>query len=345
MQKKKIRILPLGYALAMTMLLMIVVIAALITRNHSAPEKLFYSLNTDNELKTYTAYFSLTTIGDAVNYQNKSIDLKYKVTSDDDFIYIEAEPNAAIGYTPIQLYLMDQGLLYKNKTMNHYAELPLYAFNLFFDDVDLNLEELIEIIDWEDEAFQTIVRSNLLQMKTSFNSYTKFSKSSKNNVIVTFDIDALFEILEAVVADMMLHESFESEILSRVSKIYDLYGQNDIIKVFNLDSTIMFGNLVDWTTNFEATFYKRLAEYKTMITDTYSADSTFTIHFTLSKNQIEHITFNSELNYNNCDASEWIEWTYARLPIDTIESPVNYTTQNIEPYIDIIKTHFELNKK
>jgi hypothetical protein len=229
--------------------------------------------------------------------------------------------------------------------MQSYALFPYGEFDKLFGDTTLDLDQLIRIIDWDNPNLKEIIQSNLLQMKTSFNDSTSFAETSKKDIIIKFDSETLFDAIEEIARDMILHESFESEILGRVSKVYDIYSQNDIISRFNLDSTIMFGNLVDWKTSFQDTLFTRLNEYESLFNRTFKEESNFLIHFTISNNSIQHITFNGDLKYKSCDASEWLEWTYSRLPYSPIESPKELKTQNMSPYYTIFKSHFDYDQK
>lgn len=331
----KYRIKPLGFAILLIIFIVVLSVVASFIRQNSASDTLFYA-SEDESQTSYQGYFSLTTMGDAVNYKTKSIDFDFTLTPHEDYLHIAILADGFNG----QIYLEKTRLLYQLDGMDDYYVLSYFALEEALG-YDLNIESFINVVTLDNDVLLDIITSNKLDIKTAINPYISFSDSSNDHIDVFLDLKTTFELTREIGHVLSSDTQFTANLLSRLKMMYDTYQNSTLLSAFNLKSETLFSNLVYWKTDFPLSLEKRTVEIEKSLIQHFNPNSSLVVQFTLVENIINEMTIQSELKYNSCDASEWIECHITKTSYTVLKHPSEYTgfagnLEDLRPLIESI---------
>lgn len=338
---KKYRILPIGFIFFVIGIIIAIISVSLLLRTISPSSKLLYliSKTLDTEQHEFSSTVKISTSGDTVKSSTKDLILKSNISINKKENYFKSTNNLSIDGNAIpgfNVLLADDSLFFKPTESDVWSNLGFEDFHLLFNgdpNFDMEFEKFINIMDLDDPKLKSIFSSNLISFKTHFRDCITYKNSNKNEIIISFTLNHFFDKINFVVDDLLRHKYFEDSIMSRVPKLYSIYGDNSVIEYLNLDSTIMFSNLVKWNNNFEAAIYKRLSEYEQRIYNTFKQNSEVRITFTYDDSEIISSDINLLLYHKSRDATENINIIFEKVKVSDIDTP------NIEDCLKFSEGH------
>ena len=128
----------------------------------------------------------------------------------------------------------------------------------------------------------------------------------------------------------------------RYSRLYDEFGQHPILNNYNLNSRILFNEMVALDNDFYGTLLSKLDSLNQKLSP-FKSDSRFDIIFTFKHQTIEQLTITGLFNYKNFDASEILTLTIEPTTYELNTLPSGEMS-SLKPFVkkiyDTLKTEF-----
>lgn len=340
--KNEFRITAKGYIILICLLFSLILISGFIVRLIMPGNQLIFGLNKElnKEEAAYNIKLDFQTQGDAVLYKDKHLKVNSTLFLDSEKLYLVGYLASNTVIVPkYKMYFTDKSLLVKTPLTKSYKIIDYNDFITVNTSNSLSLTQVFELLNLQDPELLDLMYNNLFDIKNIFKDNIEI-----NNHQITFSItiEECFEKLDEVLILLCQQDEFKNQLKTRYSMLYDEFGQHPILENYNLNSRILFNEMVALDNDFYGTLYNKLNFMKQKLSP-FKGNSKLDITFTFNHQSIEQLAITGLFNYKNFDANEILTLTIEPTEYQSTTLPSGEMS-SLKPYVkkiyDTLKTEF-----
>ncbi|MBI9015241.1 MAG: hypothetical protein JEZ08_23610 [Clostridiales bacterium] len=341
--KNEFRITAKGYIILISSLFCLILIAGFIVRSLLPGNQLIFALNKElkKEEAAYNINLNFQTRGDAVLYKDKHLKVNSTLSLDSEKLFLEGYLTSNTVIVPsYKIYFTNKSLLVKTPLTNSYKIIDYDDFSTINTSKSLSLTQVFELLNLSDPELHDLMYINLFDIKNIFEDNIEIDN---HQIAFSITLEECFKKLNEVLILLSQQEEFKNQIITRYSRLYDEFGQHPILKNYNLNSRILFNEMVALDNDFYGTLYSKL-DFMKQKSSPFKGTSTLDILFTFKDQSINKLTITGLFNYKNFDANEILTLTIEPTEYQSTTLPSGEMS-SFKPYVkkiyDTLKTEFK----